>query len=63
MKKSFSFPLPTITNVHLENLYKTHSVDRAVKFELASTFETSETVRGGYCGAYLTFLRLAAFLS
>ena len=60
MTKSFSFPLPTITNVHLKNLYKMHGVDRAVKFELAST---SETVRGGYCGAYLTFLRLAAFLS
>ncbi|KAF3541755.1 hypothetical protein F2Q69_00021462 [Brassica cretica] len=62
MTKSFSFPLPTITNVHLENLYKMHGVDRAVKFELASTSETSETVRGGHLLALIVWARQEGLL-
>lgn len=52
---SFSFPLPTTTVDQLENLYNMCGVDRAVVLDLASTFETPETVRDGYCGAYLSF--------
>ena len=34
-----------------------YGVDRAVVLDLASAFETPETVRGGYCGAYLSFFQ------
>lgn len=39
-------------------LYSSFGVDRVVVCEIASDHETPETVRDGYCRAYLTFLRL-----
>ncbi|KAF3591430.1 hypothetical protein DY000_02020845 [Brassica cretica] len=55
MSSSFSFPRLTTTTNDLEDLYKTYGVDRAVVLDLAGTTETPETVREGYCGAYLSF--------
>ncbi|KAF3601641.1 hypothetical protein F2Q69_00034948 [Brassica cretica] len=55
MSSSFSFPRPTTTSDDLEDLYKTYGVDRAVVLDLAGATETLETVREGYCGAYLSF--------
>ncbi|XP_048605659.1 uncharacterized protein At3g60930, chloroplastic-like [Brassica napus] len=55
MSSSFSFPRPTTTTDDLENLYKAYGVERAVVLDLAGATETPETVRGGYCGAYLSF--------
>ncbi|KAF2538054.1 hypothetical protein F2Q70_00005787 [Brassica cretica] len=55
MSSSFSFPRPTTTADDLEDLYKTYGVDCAVVLDLASATETPETVREGYCGAYLSF--------
>lgn len=52
---SFSFPLPTTTKDQLEKLYNVYDVDRVVVLDLATDFETPENVRGGYCGAYLSF--------
>lgn len=51
----FSFPLPTTTRDQLENLYNICGVDRSIVLDLASDFETPETVWGGYCRAYLSF--------
>ncbi|XP_018460524.1 uncharacterized protein At3g60930, chloroplastic-like [Raphanus sativus] len=51
----FSFPSPTITQEHIEKLYSSFGVDRAVVCELASDQETPETFRNGYGGAYLSF--------
>ncbi|KAF3534353.1 hypothetical protein DY000_02039889 [Brassica cretica] len=55
MAPSFSFPLPPITADRLEELYTVLGVHRAVVFDLASTSESPEAVRDGYCGAYLSF--------
>ena len=55
MSSSFSFPRPTTTADDLEDLYKTYGVDCAVVLDLAGATETPETVREGYCGAYLSF--------
>ncbi|XP_048613418.1 uncharacterized protein At3g60930, chloroplastic-like [Brassica napus] len=55
MSLSFSFPRPTTTIDDLEDLYRTYGVDRAVVLDLAGATETPETVREGYCGAYLSF--------
>nr|XP_018475500.1 PREDICTED: uncharacterized protein At3g60930, chloroplastic-like [Raphanus sativus] len=52
---SFSFPCPTIKQENIEELYSSFGVDRAVVCELASDQENPETVREGYCGAYLSF--------
>ncbi|XP_018436095.2 uncharacterized protein At3g60930, chloroplastic-like [Raphanus sativus] len=52
---SFSFPSPTITQEHIEKLYSSLGVDRAVVCELASDHETPKTARNGYGGAYLSF--------
>ncbi|KAF2592135.1 hypothetical protein F2Q70_00042530 [Brassica cretica] len=54
MYTSFNFPRPTTKTDDLEDLYKMYGVDRAVVLDLATT-ETPETVREGYCGAYLSF--------
>ncbi|KAF2535952.1 hypothetical protein F2Q68_00020338 [Brassica cretica] len=55
MSSSFSFPRPTTTTDDLEDLYKAYGVERAVVLDLAGATETPKTVRGGYCGAYLSF--------
>ena len=55
MSSSFSFPRLTTTTDDLEDLYKTYGVDCTVVLDLAGTTETPETVREGYCGAYLSF--------
>ncbi|KAF2551940.1 hypothetical protein F2Q68_00033897 [Brassica cretica] len=55
MSSSFSFPRPTTKTDDLEDLYKVYGVDRAIVLDLAGTTETPETVREGYCGAYLSF--------
>ncbi|KAL0827120.1 hypothetical protein Bca101_050797 [Brassica carinata] len=55
MSSSFSFPHPTTTTDDLEDLYKAYGVDHAIVLDLAGATETPETVRGGYCGAYLSF--------
>ncbi|XP_013646124.1 meiosis-specific protein ASY2-like [Brassica napus] len=55
MSSSFSFPRPTTKTDDLEDLYKVYGVDRTVVLDLAGTTETPETVREGYCGAYLSF--------
>ncbi|XP_018448596.1 uncharacterized protein LOC108820113 [Raphanus sativus] len=52
---SFSFPCPTIKRENIEELYSSFEVDHAVVCELASDQETPETVREGYCRAYLSF--------
>ena len=57
MSSSFSFPHPTTTTNDLEDLYTVYGVDRAVFLDLASASETPETVRGGYCRAYLSFFQ------
>ncbi|KAF3526769.1 hypothetical protein F2Q69_00050296 [Brassica cretica] len=57
MAASFFFPRPITTTGDLEDLYNTYGVDRAVKLELASPLETPETVRDGYCGAYLAYFQ------
>ena len=57
MSSSFSFPRPTTTIDDLEDLYTVYGVDRAVVLDLAYASETPETVRGGYCGAYLPFFQ------
>ncbi|KAF3594351.1 hypothetical protein DY000_02022059 [Brassica cretica] len=51
------FPCSTITTADLEDLYTVYGVDRAVVLDLASASETPETVRGGYCRAYLSFFQ------
>lgn len=55
MAKSNSFPLPITKEFHLNNLCREHEIDRAVRLDLASTHETSETVRTGYCEAHISF--------
>ena len=55
MSSSFSFSRPTTTTDDLEDLYKVYEVDRAIVLDLAGATETPETVRGGYCRAYLSF--------
>uniref|UniRef100_A0A0D3D3P7 Uncharacterized protein n=1 Tax=Brassica oleracea var. oleracea TaxID=109376 RepID=A0A0D3D3P7_BRAOL len=55
MSSSFSFPRPTTKTDDLEDRYKVYRVDRTVVLDLAGTTETPETVREGYCGAYLSF--------
>ncbi|KAF8045970.1 hypothetical protein N665_4163s0001, partial [Sinapis alba] len=45
------FPLPITKGLHLDNLYKLHGVD------LASAFETPETIQERYCVAYLSFFK------
>ncbi|KAF2601158.1 hypothetical protein F2Q70_00026541 [Brassica cretica] len=55
MCSSFNFPHPTTSADDLENLYKVYGVDRSVVLDLVGTHETSETVREGYYGAYLSF--------
>ena len=57
MSSSFSFPRPTTTIDDLEDLYTVYRVDRAVVLDLDYASETPETVRGGYCGAYLPFFQ------
>ncbi|KAF2571968.1 hypothetical protein F2Q70_00004236 [Brassica cretica] len=57
MSSSFSFPCPTTTTDDLEDLYTVYGVDPAVVLDLASASETPETVRGGYCRAYLSFFQ------
>lgn len=57
MAASFFFPRPITTTGDLEDLYNTYGVDRAVKSELASPLETPETVRDGYCRAYLAYFQ------
>ena len=55
MSSSFSFPRPITKTDDLEDFYKMYGVDRAVVLDWADTTETLETVRDGYCGAYLSF--------
>lgn len=55
MVSPFSFSVPTTMNDQLENLYNIHGVDRAVILDLTTVFETSDTIRGGYCKAYMSF--------
>ncbi|XP_013669490.1 uncharacterized protein At3g60930, chloroplastic-like [Brassica napus] len=55
MSSSFSFPRPTTTTDDLEDLYNAYGVERAIVLDLVGATETPETVRGWYCGAYLSF--------
>ncbi|KAF3574648.1 hypothetical protein F2Q69_00059631 [Brassica cretica] len=48
---------PTISRISTQDLNTVYRVDRAVVLDLASASETLETVRGGYCGAYLSFFQ------
>ncbi|KAF2584793.1 hypothetical protein F2Q70_00035814 [Brassica cretica] len=57
MSSSFSFPHPTTETDDLEDLHKGYGVDRTVILDLASASETPETIRGGYCEAYLPFFQ------
>ncbi|KAF2530554.1 hypothetical protein F2Q70_00029590 [Brassica cretica] len=57
MSSSSSLPHSTTTTDHLEDLHMVYRVDRAVVLDLASASETPEAVRGGYCGAYLSFFQ------
>ncbi|XP_013713618.1 uncharacterized protein LOC106417345 [Brassica napus] len=57
MSSSFSFPHPTTTIDDLEDLYKVYGVDLSIVLDLAGASETPETVRGGYCGANLSFFQ------
>lgn len=40
---------------HLDNLYKSYEVNRAVELNLASENENPETVREGYYRAYISY--------
>ncbi|KAF2567681.1 hypothetical protein F2Q68_00026313 [Brassica cretica] len=62
MSSSFNFPCSTTTANDLEDLYKTYGVDRAVALDLSGATETPETVREGYCGAYLSFFNSCGFI-
>ncbi|KAF3601625.1 hypothetical protein F2Q69_00034949 [Brassica cretica] len=62
MSSSFSFSRPTTTTDDLEDLYKTYGVYRVVILDLAGTTETPETVREGYCRAYLSFFHSCGFI-
>ncbi|KAF3531707.1 hypothetical protein DY000_02039812 [Brassica cretica] len=62
MAPSFFYPLPTIKDDRLEELYTVHGVDRAVVGDLASTSESPEAVRDGYGGAYLSFFETCSLL-
>ncbi|KAF2603482.1 hypothetical protein F2Q70_00026745 [Brassica cretica] len=62
MSSSFNFPCSTTTANDLEDLYKTYGVDRAVALDLSGATETPETVREGYCGAYLSFFHSCGFI-
>ncbi|KAF2567684.1 hypothetical protein F2Q68_00026316 [Brassica cretica] len=62
MSSSFNFPCSTTTANDLEDLYKTYGVDPAVDLDLAGMTETPETVREGYCGAYLSFFHSCGFI-
>ncbi|KAF2532614.1 hypothetical protein F2Q70_00030437 [Brassica cretica] len=55
MSPSFNFPRPTTKADDLEDLYKAYGVDRTVVLDFPGTYETPETVREGYYGAYLFF--------
>ena len=57
MSSSFSFPYPRITIDDLQDLHTVYGVDCAVILDLASASETPETVLGGYCRAYLSFVQ------
>ncbi|WZZ50752.1 hypothetical protein YC2023_050859 [Brassica napus] len=47
--------LPTILEAkHIEAIYELWGVDYAVEIELPDDDETPETVRSGYCGAYMS---------
>ncbi|KAF3574647.1 hypothetical protein F2Q69_00059630 [Brassica cretica] len=48
---------PTISRISTQDLYTVYGVDCAVVLDLASASESLETVRGGYCGAYLSFFQ------
>ncbi|KAG2247570.1 hypothetical protein Bca52824_087198 [Brassica carinata] len=62
MAPSFFYPLPTIKDDRLEELYTVHGVDRAVVGDLAFTSESPEAVRDGYGGAYLSFFETCSLL-
>ncbi|KAF2584562.1 hypothetical protein F2Q70_00036474 [Brassica cretica] len=53
--EKFGPHLPTILDAkHFEAIYELWGVDYAVKIELPGDDETPETVRPGYCGAYMS---------
>ncbi|KAF3599468.1 hypothetical protein F2Q69_00035502 [Brassica cretica] len=52
--EKFGPHLPTIIEAkHIENLYELWGIDYAVKIEAPEDDETPETLRPGYCGAYM----------